>query len=108
MSRHVTYRGTTVDMDSMRLNNGDIVAIGNMRTNARGDQLGTNNSVTKTADQIARERHRTVAAVTSGSIKGPMPDESDINTVATRANPVKPTVVKPTETQLPSGDIVVE
>ena len=35
---HRTARGDAVDMDMIRLSNESTIAIGNMKTNARGDQ----------------------------------------------------------------------
>lgn len=107
MSRHVTYRGTTIDMDTLRRENEKTVAIGNMKVNARGDQL-SNGVITKTADQLARENHRTQSAVISAGLKGPMPaaPASVLDTPGTVKKPVanKRTVEK----ELPSGDIVIE
>jgi len=34
-SNHVSYRGRVIDMASMRRENGDVPAVGNMNTNAR-------------------------------------------------------------------------
>lgn len=106
MSRHTTYRGVTVDMDSLRRENEKVPALGNMRVNARGDQLGKNGSVTKTSDQIARENHRIQSSVIQSGLKGPttetLPSVADIPKV-----PVKSTVKKSKETELSNGDIVV-
>ena len=62
MSKHVTYRGTTIDMDSLSRENEKTTAIGNMKVNARGDQINRG-QITKTADQIARENHRVQSVV---------------------------------------------
>lgn len=35
-----TASGKTIDMDAMRLKNEDVIAVGNMKVNARGDELG--------------------------------------------------------------------
>ena len=104
MSRHITYRGATVDMDSMRLQNEHTIAVGNMMTNARGDRLGQGGGIAKTSDQIARERHRVQTAVVSTGLKGTI---ADADMVVTQRTPVKPTSNRVTETELPSGDIVV-
>ena len=37
MSKHVSYRGVTIDMDSIRCENEKTTAIGNMKVNAKGD-----------------------------------------------------------------------
>ena len=104
MSRHTTYRGTTVDMDALRRENEKVPALGNMRTNARGDQLGKNGVVTKTADQIARDNHRVQSVVVSTGLKGKQPDSKDLGLDASRS--VKP--VQQVEKELPSGDIIIE
>ena len=111
MSKHVSYRGVTIDMESLRRENEKVPAIGNMRVNARGDQI-QNGVVTKTADQLARENHRVQSAVVSTSLKGKQPEAAGITLEPPKAaKPPKaaPTVAKKTvEKELPSGDIVIE
>lgn len=106
MSRHVTYRGTTLDMDSIRRENEKVPAIGNMKVNARGDQI-KNGVVTKTADQIARENHRIQSAVVNTGLKGPSPELAQLESPKPSA-PAAPTKTKSKERELPSGDIVIE
>ena len=55
---HRTARGDAVDMDMVRLANESTIAIGNMKTNARGDELGPGGKVIKTRSQIMQEYHR--------------------------------------------------
>ena len=108
MSKHVTYRGVTLDMDSIRRENEKVTAIGNMKVNAKGDQV-KGGKVTKTADQIARENHRVKTTIVSTGLKGPVPDVPNITQETKK--PVKPTskpVTKTREVELPSGDIVIE
>lgn len=108
MSRHVSYRGTTIDMDSLRRENEKTPAIGNMKVNAKGDQI-KGGMVTKTADQIARENHRVQSVVVNTGLKGKQPTASGI-TIDAPEKPVR-TPVKPTKTkeiELPSGDIIIE
>ena len=110
MSRHVTYRGITIDMDSIRRENERTPAIGNMKVNARGDQLGRGQQVTKTAEQIARENHRIQTAVMTTGLKGDQPDSTGVN-LNSPVSPTKPTkakTAKSIETELPSGDIIVK
>lgn len=112
MSRHVTYRGTTIDMESLARENEKVPAIGNMKVNAKGDQINRG-QVTKTADQIARENHRVQSVVVSTGLKGKQPESP-----ATVLENPKPTKVKAEtkvetkstvkEKELPSGDIVIE
>ncbi len=55
---HRTARGEAVDMDMIRLSNESTIAIGNMKTNARGDQLGPGGKVVKSRAQVMQEYHR--------------------------------------------------
>ena len=48
MSIKKTNRGQAVDMSSLVLSNEETVAVGNMKVNARGDQLDANGNVVKT------------------------------------------------------------
>jgi hypothetical protein len=105
MSRHVTYRGATLDMDSIRRENEKVPAIGNMQVNARGDQI-KGGVITKTADQIARENHRVQSAVVTAGLKGPIPAAPTPVLEAPKAKAVTKTA--PKETELPNGDIIVD
>lgn len=107
MARHVTYRGVTIDMDSMRRENEKVPALGNMKVNARGDELGKNSTVTKTADQLARENHRVQTSIVNTGLKGAVPASPET------IKPIQPTAKavpakKQKEKELPTGDIVME
>lgn len=105
MSKHVTYRGVTIDMDSLRRENEKTVAIGNMKVNARGDQINRG-QITKTADEIARENHRIQSAIVSTGLKGPIPATPEVKPQVKAPAPAPAKKTK--ETELPSGDIVIE
>lgn len=107
MSKHTSYRGATIDMDSMRRENEYVPAIGNANVNARGDKLGRAGTVAKTADQLARENHRVQSAVVQTGLKGPVPTSPAV-VEQKQATPVKATAKKTIETELPSGDIIIE
>jgi hypothetical protein len=53
-----TAMGDAVDMDMLQLSNENTIAIGNAKTNARGDQLGPGGKVVKTRAQIMQEYHK--------------------------------------------------
>lgn len=121
MSRHTTYRGVTIDMDTLGRDNEKSVAIGNMRVNARGDQI-ERGQITKTADQIARENHRVQSAVVNTGLKGKQPaapvpvlEQAKPKAAPTTIAP-KPTATSATvrpnppikEVELPNGDIVID
>jgi len=52
-----TAMGEGVDMDMLRLANENTIAVGNMKVNARGDQLGPGGKVIKTRAQVMAEHH---------------------------------------------------
>jgi hypothetical protein len=56
-----TYRtanGKLIDIDALRLANEGVIAVGNMRTNARGDELGAGGHIVKTKAQLMQEYHK--------------------------------------------------
>ena len=70
-TNHRTARGTPIDMDRIRLANETAIAVGNMKVNARGDQLGAGGKVVKTRQQIMAEKNKLH--------KGPLADDfSDV------------------------------
>lgn len=106
MSKHVSYRGITIDMDSLRRENERVPAIGNMKVNAKGDQIARG-VITKTADQLARENHRVQSAVVNTGLKGRPPSALGISVDPVKVD--KPKVEKKVvERELPSGDIIIE
>jgi len=52
-----TARGESVDMTTMLTNNETVPAVGNMRVNARGDEIASDGTITKTHNQIMQEYH---------------------------------------------------
>jgi hypothetical protein len=64
-------RGVEVDFEKLQIEQEKNIAVGNTRTNARGDQLGKGGKIEKTADQIAREHYNqnNPKAVKKASIK---------------------------------------
>lgn len=109
MSRHITYRGATLDMDTMRRENEKVPAIGNMRVNAKGDQI-KGGKVTKTSDQLARENHRIQSTVVRTGLKGPVPKSQIPVLEAPKPKATKSTKAQKItkEKELPNGDIIIE
>lgn len=62
-TNHRTARGVPVDMDRLRLQNETSIAIGNMKVNARGDQLGPGGKIVKTRAQILAEKNKLHGAI---------------------------------------------
>jgi len=50
--------GKVIDIDTLRLNNEEIIAVGNMKVNARGDELGFGGKVVKTRNQLMDDYYR--------------------------------------------------
>ena len=73
--------GKVVDMDALRLANESSIALGNMKVNARGDELGPGGKVLKTRSQLMQEYHK---------INTPLLNDDPISETAT------PAFVKPT------------
>jgi hypothetical protein len=57
-TNHTTARGTQLNMDRLLLANEKTIAVGNMKVNARGDQLGPGGKIIKTRNEIMAERNR--------------------------------------------------
>ena len=52
---HTTMRGKTIDMDLLQKRNELTPAIGNMRVNARGDELGAGGKIVRKREDIIKE-----------------------------------------------------
>jgi hypothetical protein len=50
--------GKQIDFDRIRLQNEDVIAVGNMRVNARGDELGPGGRVVKTRNERMNENYK--------------------------------------------------
>ncbi len=53
-----TARGKTVDMGALRLKNEKTRAVGNMKVNARGDQVNDGNQVIKKKTQQVTQQYK--------------------------------------------------
>lgn len=62
-SQHRTARGIPVDMDRLRLANETSIAVGNMKVNARGDQIGPGGKVVKTRAQVLAEKNKLYGSI---------------------------------------------
>lgn len=51
-----TMQGRVIDFDSLRLSNELTPAVGNMKVNARGDEIAPNGQIVRTRDEIAEEK----------------------------------------------------
>jgi hypothetical protein len=64
-----TAQGKTVDLGTIMLQNEHVRAVGNMKVNARGDRLDSNNQVIETkSQQIQNQNNRTTTNVSSAPV----------------------------------------
>lgn len=84
-----THGGQTIDMEAIIAQNESTRAIGNMMTNAKGDQLDEKGNVVKTAQQIASESHVNQTVQHNQSIKdvGFTPDVTGATPTADNLQP---------------------
>lgn len=54
-----TANGKMIDMDRLRLENEDAIAVGNMKVNAKGEKLGPGGQIAKTRGQVMSEHYKT-------------------------------------------------
>lgn len=50
-----TMQGKEIDMEKLSLKNETTIAVGNVKMNARGDELGPGGKIVKTREQILAE-----------------------------------------------------
>ena len=55
---YTSSRGKEIDMEKLALRHELIPAVGNIRVNARGDELGPGGQIIKTKEQILDEYYR--------------------------------------------------
>lgn len=77
--------GKTIDMDNLRLANEETIAIGNMKVNARGDELGAGGQVVRTRNQVMDDYYRLNTPMATDSV----PIQADNRPVA----PVAPVIM---------------
>ena len=53
-----SMQGKEIDMEKLALRNELSVAVGNMKVNARGDELGTGGKIVRTREQILQDYYK--------------------------------------------------
>jgi hypothetical protein len=54
---HRSSKGKLVDMENLRLSNEKSIAVGNMKVNARGDELGQGGQIVKTRNERMNQQY---------------------------------------------------
>lgn len=52
---YTSVRGKEIDMEKLSLRNEKTQAVGNMRVNARGDELGEGGKIVRTREQVLQD-----------------------------------------------------
>ena len=52
---YTSVRGKEIDMEKLSLRNEKTLAVGNMRVNARGDELGEGGNIIRTREQVLQD-----------------------------------------------------
>jgi hypothetical protein len=63
MAKYKTAHGKTVDIEKLRLMNEKTIAVGNMKVNARGDQLGQGGQVVATRNEVMNQQYKIQGAM---------------------------------------------
>jgi len=91
-----TAMGEGVDMDMLQLSNENTIAIGNAKTNARGDLLGPGGKVVKTRAQIMQEYHKINTTVVT--------HDDEIRESAPPVNSAPTTLLQPLAEDIPVAE----
>lgn len=94
MATYKTAMGKAIDIDSLRVANENVIAVGNMKTNARGDELGAGGQIVKTRSQLMQEYHKLNTPVASQ-------DNDIISDSSSNAAPAPAKLVQPTAKDVP-------
>jgi hypothetical protein len=81
--------GKPIDIDIIRMANEQTMAIGNMKVNARGDQLGPGGKIVKTRAQIMAEYHQ---------LNSPIAHDDPVNTELVADTIAQPVSAQPVAT----------
>jgi hypothetical protein len=63
-----TAQGKAINMDALRVQNEKVIAVGNMKINAAGDELGPGGVITRTRDQVMKEYYDSNAVYTKEKV----------------------------------------
>lgn len=55
---YTSIRGKEIDMEKLSLKNETLPAVGNLKVNARGDELGAGGKIVRTREQILQDYYK--------------------------------------------------
>lgn len=77
--------GKSIDIDQILLRNETTISVGNMKVNARGDELGPGGKIVKTRDQVMKEYYALNTPVAADPMDQMQPDEPTPTTARPQA-----------------------
>lgn len=89
-SQHRTASGQIIDMEALRLKNEHVIAIGNMKVNARGDEIGAGGVVIKDRNQRIAEHYDTTVKTPVDSVV-----HMDAKSAAASAHAIAADIIEP-------------
>jgi hypothetical protein len=84
---YTTAQGKQLSMDSVRLSNETVIAVGNMKVNARGDQLGPGGIPEKSKQDVINEYYNLHTPVAGAHRPGIIEDRPAPVRIAPQAEP---------------------
>jgi len=66
-NKYRTAHGKSIDIDKLRLTNEKTIAVGNMKVNARGDQLGQGGKIIATRNELMNQQYKLHSPVIGGN-----------------------------------------
>lgn len=95
-----TAQGKMVDMETIKLKNELTPALGNMRVNARGDQLGPGGQIIKTREEMMNEHYHVATPIKEQPLPLKRKKDEPVATSAKRAREFTPMEVAPDTTEV--------
>ena len=72
--KYKSANGKVIDVDNLRLMNEKTIAVGNMKVNARGDQLGQGGKIVQTRNEVMSQKYKIHAPSTGNGIQTDIPN----------------------------------
>jgi hypothetical protein len=99
-NKYRTAHGKMLDIDKLRLVNEKTIAVGNMKVNARGDQLGQGGKVIATRNELMNNQYKIQSPVVGNSRPAPHIVENTAPDGESFDPPHYEEIVKPVEPKL--------
>jgi len=77
-------RGRYIDMEKLRLSSEETIAVGNMKVNARGDELGFGGEVVKSRNDVMRDYYKLNTPTVEAGVENPVGNEAALHAKPTQ------------------------